>query len=102
MVRRYRFAPLDRSGWLLGLGGPQCVALGAGLVVSGLALRAGVSIVVAAIPMALAGGFAFARLGGRALHEWVPVLTGWIGLRWRHEDRWFVPLGVLGGPSDEA
>jgi hypothetical protein len=35
---RYRFAPRDRTGWLLGLSGTQCLLLAGGLALAGVAL----------------------------------------------------------------
>ncbi|MEO7572109.1 MAG: hypothetical protein ABIX10_06705 [Acidimicrobiales bacterium] len=52
--RTYRFGPLDRPGWLLGMGGAQCLALGAGVLGLGVLLTAGLPAPVALAP-AVAG-----------------------------------------------
>ena len=95
--RRYRFGPLDRSGWLLGLGATPCLLLGAGLLAAGLTLKASGSAVLAAVPAAAAAVAAFARYDGRAAHEWVAPLVGWASLRSRERHRWAARVPLLGG-----
>jgi hypothetical protein len=73
--RTYRFAPLDRSGWLLGLQAPQCVLLGAGLVAGTLLLQLDVSPLAALGAIASAAGLAFAPAAGGRAYEWLPVLA---------------------------
>jgi hypothetical protein len=96
--RRYRFGPLDRSGWLLGLGPVACLTLGSGLLAAGLALRASGSLVLAAAPLAVASAVAFGRHHGRALHEWIPPVAGWLSLQARGHDRWSAQVVPIGGP----
>ncbi|HEV3450838.1 MAG TPA: SCO6880 family protein [Acidimicrobiia bacterium] len=86
--RRYRFGPLDRSGFLLGLGAVPCAVLGAGFLAAGLTLRATGSAPLAALPVVAAALAAFGRHDGRALHEWVEPAAGWTALRVRGRDRW--------------
>jgi hypothetical protein len=101
--RRYRFGPLDRSGWLLGLGPAPCLALGTGLLLAGLALRVSGSLAAAAVPVAAASTVAFARHDGRALYEWVLPIGGWLALRVAGRDRWsaqVLPIGSAGLAPD--
>ncbi len=86
--RRYRFGPLDRAGWILGLNAIQCVALTAGLIAGGLALRATGSILPATLPVLAALVVAFGRWESRPIHEWIAPLTSWVSLRSRGLDRW--------------
>ena len=97
--RRYRFGPLDRSGWLLGLGAVPCTVLAAGLLAAGLTLKATGSPVIAGVPLAAAAAAAFARHDGRALHEWIGPIAGWLTLRWPHRHRWAARVPMLGGPT---
>ncbi len=95
--RRYRFGPLDRSGWLLGLGAVPCLVLGAGLLAAGLTLKATASAPLAATPLAVAAVAAFARYDGRAAHEWIAPLLGWASLRSSRRHRWAARVPLLGG-----
>ncbi len=95
-TRRYRFAPLDRSGWLLGLGAAQCVALGGGLAASALVLSVGVAPALAPTPFVGALVFSFARWRGRPLHEWAPIATWWAALRITGRTRWTAQVPLLG------
>jgi hypothetical protein len=97
--RRYRFGPLDRSGWLLGLGPAPCLTLGSGLLLAGLALRASGSLVLASVPLAVASAAAFGRHDGRALHEWIPPVAGWLSLHARGRDRWSAQVVPIGGSA---
>ncbi len=99
MPRRYRFGPLDRSGWLLGLGAVPCVLLGAGILAAGLTLKASGSAVLAAAPLVVAATAAFARYDGRAAHEWVAPLAGWASLRWSQRHQWAAQVPLLGGDA---
>ncbi|MDP9401771.1 MAG: hypothetical protein M3P85_00225 [Actinomycetota bacterium] len=99
--RVYRFAPLDRCGWILGLGASQCLALGGGVIGSGLLLDAGAPAPAVGVPVLLALVFAFGSCDRRALHEWLPVairhrVLGSVGAgRWSAD----VPL-LSGNPYD--
>ena len=94
--RRYRFGPLDRSGWLLGLGAVPCLVLGAGFLAAGLTLKATGSAALAATPLAVAAAVVFARYDGRAAHEWIAPLLGWASLR-SGAARWAARVPLLGG-----
>jgi len=80
-TRRYRFAPLDRAGLLLGLSVTQCALLGAALLLGGAVIQASGSIVFAALPVVVAVGVAFGRWQSRPLHEWIAPVAGWLRLR---------------------
>jgi hypothetical protein len=96
-ARLYRFAPLDRSGWLLGLGAGQCLALGVGAVLSGAALNAQAPAPMIIIPLAGAFVFAFARLSGQPLHEIAPALLRYGTLVACRRRTWFADLPLLTG-----
>src|SRR5260221_267998 len=64
--RTYRFAPLDRTGWILGLGGGQCLALGAGIFAAGFLLQAPPAAPLVIGPVLGAVAFAFGAWDGRA------------------------------------
>ena len=101
--RVYRFDPADTSGVFLGLGLMQCGLIGGGLVVSVTVLTRGIPLLLAALP-ALAGVAAsFARFGGYALWQWLPVLGGWLWMRLGRGRRWLAPLPLVpdadGGPT---
>ncbi len=96
--RRYRLAPQDRTGWMFGLGGPQIVTLGLGIVVSVLVLQAGVPLRIAAGPMLVTVALALARIGGRSLLEWVPSVWRWVRSGGGKPKVWLAPL-THGGAS---
>ena len=96
--RRYRLGSTDRSAWFMGLGPVPCVVLAAGLLGGGVALHASGSVVLAAMPVAAAALAAFGRRQGRAAHEWVEPLVGWMTLRAAHRDRWSARVPFLGAP----
>lgn len=98
--RLYRFAPRDRSGWILGLGGAQCLALGSAILAAGTLLTAGAPAPVVIAPLGVGLLFAFARLGGRPLHEVAPVALVWALDRRRHSWVARVPL-LTGRPTDD-
>jgi hypothetical protein len=101
-TRRYRFGPLDRAGWILGLSATQCVLLAGGLILGGLALRATGSVLAAAAPVLVAVVASFGRWEARPLHEWIAPLASWTGLRARGLDRWgahILDLGRTGTPE---
>jgi hypothetical protein len=95
-TRRYRFGPLDRTGWLLGLGPPACIALGVGLLTGGIAFHATQSVVAAVPPVGLAAVVAFARYDGRAVHDWIEPLWGWAVLRHQHAALWTARVPLVG------
>jgi len=102
--RTYRFAPLDRGGWVLGLGGAQCLALAAGVVIAGALLRSGQPAPAVLAPLALAALFAFGSWAGRPLHRWAPVGIRHAGMTAARQRRWLAPvrLGPIGPPARPA
>ena len=102
-ARTFRFSPLDRTGWLLGLSGSQCVAVGAGIFAAGLLLDAGLPIGVALLPPMLTTAFAFASWDRRSLHEWAPTILRYLRLRAIGQLRWSAQLPLLTGtPTDSG
>jgi hypothetical protein len=100
-ARLYRFAPLDRSGWLLGLGAGQCLALGSGAFLAGAALNAQAPAPVVLAPLVAAVVFSFVRLGGQPLHELASPLLRYGALVAAGRRTWFTPLPLLtGSPAD--
>ncbi len=95
--RRYRFGPLDRSGWLLGLGPVPCALLGGGFLVAGLLLRATGSVPLSLLPLVTAGAAAFSRYRGRPCHEWVEPVAGFLLLRFQGRDRWAARVPMVDG-----
>lgn len=95
-ARRYRFAPLERGGVILGCDLVQCVVLGAGLLTSAFLARA-VVVPIAALPLVAGALVAFARVAGRPVREWIPVVTSWRLLRAR--EVWCATVPLLGTAS---
>jgi hypothetical protein len=91
-ARHYRFGPRDRSGWVLGLGAAQCVAIGSGVFASGFLLNAHLPAPVVLAPLLAAAAFAFGRWNGRPLPEVAPVALGWVTVRTTGRGRWFAEL----------
>lgn len=71
--RTYRFSPLDRTGWVIGLSGAQCVLIGTGILATGGLMQAGAPAVVFFLPLAACTAVAFASWGGQRLHERLPA-----------------------------
>lgn len=92
--RTYRFAPLDRTGWLLGLGAAQCLALGGGLSLAATLVAAGIPPLAAALPLGAGVAFALGHWRSRPLHEWAAALAGWTMLG--SHRRWRARLPLLG------
>lgn len=90
--QHYRFGPRDRTGWLLGLQAPQCVALGAGVFAAGVLLNVGAPMPVVLVPLLAASGFAFARWDGHSIHELAPVAIVWALARALGNRVWFADL----------
>lgn len=97
--RLYRFDPLDRSGVFLGLGVFQCALLGGGLVIAVAAITAGLPLVPAALPMLAGAAASFARVGGYAAWEWIPLGTSWLLMRFGRGPRWFARLPLIVGDA---
>lgn len=94
--RTYRLSPPDRTGWFLGLGGPQVVVLGSALVLGAIAVSYGAPLGLSATLVLAAAVVSLGRLGGRPLVEWAPHALRWV--RHRSSATWFAPLPTLGSP----
>lgn len=92
--RLYRFGIDDRAGWLLGLQGPQCVAIAVGLFVAGVALNLGAPPLATLVPPALSLAVAFAPVAGRPVWAWLPIVTSWQIRRSEHSWRSPLPASV--------
>ena len=104
-ARTYRFAPRDRTGWVLGLSGPQVLVLGAALLAGVLASSRGTSVAVSALPALAGAGLAFGRLGGRPLLEAGPPALAWAVRALRKRNRWEVapsPEPAAGTADDDG
>ncbi|QXC60612.1 hypothetical protein KSP35_20175 [Aquihabitans sp. G128] len=97
--RTYRLEPLDPSGIFLGLGAVQCAFLGGGISSAVVALTAGLPLPVAVLPVLLSVAASFARLGGQALWEWIPLGATWTWTRLRRGRSWVAPLPLLPAPE---
>jgi hypothetical protein len=101
--RTYRFPIRDRSGWLLGLQGGQCLALAAGAVLAGVALSARAPAPVVLGPFIVSAAIAFSRVAGEPLYGWIPIALRWLGVAVRRRNRWYAPVPlVLVDDKDEA
>lgn len=86
--RLYRFAARDRSGWVLGLQGGQCLFLASGVLLAGVLLNGGAPVPVVFAPVILAAVLAFGRWSGRPVHEHLPIAAGWTVQRAVGGHRW--------------
>lgn len=100
--RAYRFAPIDRTGVLLGLSGMQCVLLGVGIFIGGSFLQAGVHPGITLLPLLLGAVLAFGAWDGHQLRELIPRLA-------RHQlttaaglTGWRAPLPLLSGTRSDG
>ena len=101
-ARTYRFAPLDRSGWVLGLGGVQCVLIAAGIVASSLLLQWGAPAPVVLMPIVAGTVVALAPWGGQPVHEWLALLVRFGFLRLSGRARWSTTLPLLSGTATDG
>jgi hypothetical protein len=99
--RTYRLAPLDRTGWLLGLQPSQCLTLAAGALIAGFALQAGLPLPIAIVALGAAAVGTFATWGGRTAHEWAPVVGRFAVLRLTGRARWRAELPLLTGTASD-
>ncbi len=87
---RYRFAPLDRGGFVLGLGWGQCAILAVGVLGAGAALDSRAPAPAVLLPIVVAVGVAFGRVAGGPAHEWLATVARWTALR--KQRRWYADL----------
>ncbi|MEW6473501.1 MAG: SCO6880 family protein [Actinomycetota bacterium] len=102
--RRYRFAGRDRTGWILGFTGAQCLTLGVAVVAAGLILNSGSAAPLAVLPLAGGVGLAFARVAGVPVLEWLPAHAAWAVRRAAGRTAWQARLAVTSaaGPDETA
>jgi hypothetical protein len=100
-MRFYRFGPRDRTGWMLGLGGAQCIALGAGIFGAGLLLNLGAPVPLVLAPVLTTAAFAFGRWNGEPVYELLPIAASWTATRATGRHQWFAPItGVARGRAE--
>ncbi|MBW3612124.1 MAG: hypothetical protein KY438_11475 [Actinobacteria bacterium] len=101
--RTYRLSPPDRTGWFLGLGGPQVLTLGSALVLGAILVSFGVPLALVGPMVAAAGVGSLVRAGGRPLIEWLPSAWRWWRRR-RHDEAWLAPVVAINAepPSTPA
>lgn len=95
--RTYRFAPRDKTGWVLGLSGSQVVALGASLLLA-LFASSRTHVALAVIPVLLGSALAFGRVGGQPVLIAAGPVGRWVLRAVRHRNRWEAPDRLLGIP----
>ena len=91
-ARTYRFGPLDRSGLVLGLSGHQCAALAAGVVLAGWLIDRGAPAPLVFGSVLVAAALAFARVGGDAVSDVLPVWSRFAARAITRRNRWFARL----------
>ncbi len=95
--RVYRLSPPDRTGWLLGLGGPQVLTMGTALVGGAVLMGLGVPVGPVSVVVIGAAMFSLVRVGGRPLMEWLPSVWRWA--RHRRGEAWLAPVAPLNGDA---
>jgi hypothetical protein len=96
----YRFAPLDRTGWILGLSGVQCALVAVTILAATTAAQLGAPPAAMAVIVTVGLTISFARWSGTSLHEWLPVATRHSTASVTGSLRWHRPLGCPGIPVD--
>lgn len=100
-ARTYRFGPLDRGGWILGLGAAPCLSLAGGVVVAGSLLDRQAHPAIVITPLLLGAVIAFGSWEGRAVHEWLPVALRHGARRTTGAAGWRGPLPLLSGDDGD-
>lgn len=99
--RTYRFGPLDRTGWLLGLSGAQCMSVALGVVTGGVLLERRAPAPVVLAPVAACLVFAFATIGRQPVHEVAAAASGFAAAGVLGRRRWAAEIPLLSGrPTD--
>src|SRR5581483_11923022 len=99
-ARTYRFGPLDRAGWILGLGASQCVALAIGVVTCGFLLDHGAAAPAVLAPVVVAAGYAFGTTGTAPVREVVPAALRFGRDTLRRRRTWLAELPLLGSSGE--
>ena len=94
----YRFGPLERAGFMLGLRIPQLVGfILAGLVALGFLNAGGVRGLLSAIAvMALAAAILVVPIHGHTLEEWAPLTVRFLAGRCSRQTRFRAQLAAVG------
>ena len=100
--RPYRFAPLDRTGLLLGLSGAQCALVGAGIFIAGGLLQSGVHLGLTIVPLVVGAVLAFGSWEGRQLHQLIPLLGRHRASSALGRNRWRATVPLLTGTSTDG
>lgn len=101
---RYRFGPLERPGFLMGLRGSQIIVLVSAAVVCILALHVPQPALAAGLAflVALSGvGGSFYPVGGRTPEQWAPLVGSFLLARFRGQHR-FTSVAPLTGRTRAA
>lgn len=93
MSRTYRLAPIDRTGWLFGLGPAQVLPLAIGVIVAAVVVARTGSLLLAAPVMAAGLALAGVRVSGAPALEAAPVFARWSLGRGQHHFRAPIPAG---------
>ena len=94
----YRFGPLERAGFMLGLRIPQLVGfIFAALIALGFLNSGGWSGLLLAIAvMALAAAVLVVPLRGHTIEEWAPLTVRFLAGRWNRQTRYRAQLAAVG------
>jgi len=100
--RTYRFGPLDRGGWVLGLGGSQCIAVALGIVLGGFVLNTSNAGPLALAPVVAGAAYAFATVHRQPMHELAPAAARYAISKAFRRARWMAALPLLSGSTGRA
>lgn len=94
----YRFGPLERSGFILGLRVPQVAGfVGAGAIALGLLYVGGVfGLILALLVVAVAAALLVIPVHGHTVEEWAPISVRFLVSRWTKRGRFRAQLGQVG------
>ncbi|GJM36935.1 MAG: SCO6880 family protein [Acidimicrobiales bacterium] len=97
--RRFRLSPVDRTGWMFGLGLVQLLVIAVGVTLGAVAMVL-VSPLAGVLVLAVAAGLGAARVGGESVVGQLPLGAQWLKTRTRPPATWFEPVPLLGGDGD--
>jgi hypothetical protein len=100
--RTYRFGPLDRGGWILGLAGSQCIAMATGILAGGFLLDRGAPVPLVIVPVIAAAAFAFGSVARTPVYELAPPAARFALAMVRRRNTWFAELPLLKGTTDDG
>lgn len=100
--RTYRFGPLDRGGWILGLAGAQCIAMATGILCGGFLLDRGVSVPLVVAPVFAAAAFAFGSVARTPIYELASPAARFAAATVFRRNAWFAELPLLSGTAEDA